>query len=182
MDYDYVICAYAELLRGNYSRAQSILEENLPVDLLGFNNFQDWGRRLNYFDSPAITLATVHKLNGREDLALAYAEIEEEILNSESENGAIESPVFSETKARLHAMRGKNEQAIDELEKMIGMGLISFQVFMHPVFNDLRGHPRYEALKAHWMDLINAERAKLGFNPLELNPKAGPGNLPFLLQ
>ena len=157
------------------------MEENLPVGLLDFRSFKGWHRTMNDLRSPAITLATIHKLNGREDLALAYAEIEEQILGSESENGAIESPVFSETRARLHALRGENEQAIDELEKMIDWGRISFRVFMHPVFNDLRGHPRYEVLKEHWIGLINAERAKLGFDPLELNPKAGPGNLPFFL-
>lgn len=178
---EYIICSYEELLRGNTRRAQIILEENLSVGLMDFQTFKSWHRVLNTLRSPAITLATIHKLSGRQDLAMAYAEIEQEILDSESENGAIESPLFSRTRARLHALRGENELAIDELEKLIDTGRTSFRVFMHPVFNDLRGNPRYEALKAHWMDLINAERAKLGFGPLTLNPNAGPGVLPFML-
>jgi len=178
----YAQCSYEELLRGNMQQAQKIMEENLPVGLLDFHSFKGWHITLNNLRSPAITLATIHKLNGREDLALAYAEIEEEILESESENGAIESPVFSRTKARLHALRGENEKAIDEMENLIAMGNTDFRVFMHPVYNDLHDHPRYKALQAQWMDLINAERAKLGYVPLELNPDAGPGMLPFKLE
>jgi TolB-like protein/DNA-binding winged helix-turn-helix (wHTH) protein len=178
----YAQCSYEELLRGNMQQAQKIMEENLPVGLLDFHSFKGWHHTLNNLRSPAITLATIHKLNGREDLALAYAEIEEEILESESENGAIESPVFSRTKARLHALRGENEKAIDELENLIAMGGTDFRVFMHPVYNDLHDHPRYKALQAQWMDLINAERAKLGYVPLELNSDAGPGMLPFKLE
>lgn len=179
---NYIKCSYEELLRGNIQQAQETLEKNLPVTLLDFNKFKSWHRRLNSLSSPAITLATIHKLNGREDISLAYAEIEEDILNSESENSAIESAVFARTRARLHALRGENEQAIDELENLISMGGIGFQVFMHPVYNDLHDYPRYRALLAHWMDLINAERAKLGFEPLEFNPHAGPGILPFKLE
>jgi hypothetical protein len=158
-----------------------MMEENLPVGLLDFRSFKSWHFTLNNLSSPAITLATIHKLNGRKDLAMAYAEIEAEILNSESEGGAVESGVFARTRARLHALRGENEQAIDELENLLAMGGTGFWVFMHPVYNDLHDHPRYKALQERWMYLINTERAKLGFDPLELNPDAGPGILPWKL-
>ena len=171
-------CAHGELLRGDFERSRNILEANLQVDLLEISGHSYLNTRI----SPAITLATIHKLDGHPDLTSAYVEIEEGILAAESENGTIESPLFARTKARLLALRDENERAIDELEKLIAYGDIGFRTFMHPVFNGLRSHPRYEALKAHWMDLINAERAKLGYGPLALNPLSGPGQLPFILE
>jgi len=63
----YVKCSYEELLRGNIRVAQNILEENLPVGLLDFRSYKSWYQRsLNHPRSPVITLATIHKLNGRD--------------------------------------------------------------------------------------------------------------------
>jgi TolB-like protein/DNA-binding winged helix-turn-helix (wHTH) protein len=172
--------AFEELLRGEPSSAARALEF-LPMGLLELQGYEPWHGFINRLRSPVISMATIHKLAGRDDLALAYADIEERVLNAESENGAIESTVFTRTRARLHALRGENERAIDELERLIDQGDLSFRTFMHPVYSDLHDHPRYRALLERWMERVNGERAKLGYPPLQLDPAAGPGVLPFRL-
>jgi TolB-like protein/Tfp pilus assembly protein PilF len=176
------LCAYEELLRGESSNALSILQNSLPATIEEMSEHSQWSYIFNDLRSPAITLATIHKLDGQNELALRYAAHEEKILLTESENGAIRSPKFSKTRARIHALRGEYEQAIDELENTIEMGELHFRTFMHPVFTEIRSHPRYQAMLGHWLSLINAERAKLGLNPLALNPDTTQGNLPFLIE
>ena len=176
-----VTCAYEELLRGNWENSQKLMEANLDVSPVDFTKFEAWHAEINRRRSPAMTLAYVNFKQGRSQLAEAYLEIEESVLAAESDNGAIDSRIFSHTRARLHALRGENEQAIAELEKMISLGGIEFKVFMEPFFADLAGIPAYEALKLKWIGIVNKERSKLGWHPLALNPEAGPGQLPFLL-
>ena len=72
-----------------------------------------------------------------------------------------------------------DDQAIEELRKTIEMGTLSWAMFMHPVFNEIRDDVRFVALLERYMDLINIERVNLGLDPAELNYAAGPGVIPF---
>jgi len=76
--------------------------------------------------------------------------------------------IFQE--ARYYAHMGNQEEAINQLQQaaeipaMIAGPLAEFW----PVFESLRGHPRFESTQARLIETMNQERASLGLVPLEI--------------
>jgi len=171
-------CGYVHLVKGEYDEARQLLE-HLPDEP---DNI-DTQFRHSYFEKTGIgiTLATLYKLNNEPDNAAIFLDLTEKLLIAVSENYQLEAVWVARTRAYLHALRGEDEQAVEQLASAIDMGERDFRIFMHPAFNELHDNPSYVALLEHWMGLINEERLKLGLVPRELNFQAGPGVIPFNL-
>jgi len=70
--------------------------------------------------------------------------------------------------ARYYLLSGDREQAIDKLALAVDQGFIMGIPFTEawPEMKTLSGDPRFEALQARMLERVNAERAKLGLEPL----------------
>ena len=170
-------CSYVSLLQGQTNKTLELLQKYLPADLEQFNIMF----RHTFFNptSIGITTATVHKLLNDHEKADFYIDLTEKFLSGVTDDYTLESVWASRTRAYLHALRGENEQAIEQLAEAIRMGERDFRVFMHPAFNDLREQPAFIVVLERWMALINEERLRLGLKPHELNYKVGVGVHPF---
>ena len=75
---------------------------------------------------------------------------------------------FMMVMAAYHAMAGNPDQALVHLAEAIDGGLIvSAKISKeYPYFRDLDGIPEYEAIQARMIKHLNAERAKLGLEPV----------------
>jgi predicted Zn-dependent protease len=75
---------------------------------------------------------------------------------------------MSLSRAYLEALDGDQEQAITLLERAVDQGLIIDLTAARawPVFQSLRGDPRFEAARSKMLEHLNAERAELGLEPL----------------
>jgi TolB-like protein/DNA-binding winged helix-turn-helix (wHTH) protein len=173
-------CLYSALVGGSLDFARTMLAKTGPASPQELQ--RDYRRWLGRPESVATSLATLYWLDGDTDRALAILSVEEESLAIQSENGTIRTGNFMGATLLVHALRGENDQALDQLESLIEAGNYRAAVFMHPALRDLRDMPRFQALLARWMEGVNRERARLGLDPLLPNPDVGPGVLPFLLE
>jgi hypothetical protein len=55
---------------------------------------------------------------------------------------------------------------MNELEAMLAFGHVSPRAFSNPVYDPIRGTPRFNALEKRRLMLVNEERAKLALEPV----------------
>jgi len=120
--------------------------------------------------SMPIALALAHKMKGNPVLAEQYASIEQDALGVRTENGKLRGWFHARFNARLAALRGANDLALDELSAMLDFGHLDPWVFEHPVYDEIRNLPRFRQLQNRRIELVNAQRAQLGLDPLPLMP------------
>jgi TolB-like protein len=70
--------------------------------------------------------------------------------------------------AKTRVLQGDREAAIDVLELAWKRNDLEFYVFADPVLSTLDGMPRFEQLRRTLIDHVNQERAKLGWDRVEL--------------
>jgi transcriptional activator of cad operon len=170
-------CGLNYLRAGLTKQARSYLEEMLPPDIADFD--AQFRHGYPYQESAALTLATLHTLEGEPERASVYLDLIEEFINGVSENGSLEATFLATTLAHVHALRGDHTLAIENLSKALDMGARDFGIFMHPAFNGLRDNPRFIAVRQKWLQLVNLERSDLDLQPLKLKDGVGAGEIPF---
>ena len=91
-------------------------------------------------------------------------------LGLQREQGA-DNPALLESEAYYLALSGDLEKALDKLEEALSRGWLSTPRIADslPVFRELEGDPRFEALQQRMIAKLNAERAKLDLAPVELD-------------
>jgi tetratricopeptide (TPR) repeat protein len=124
--------------------------------------------------SAPVAVALAYKMTGNQVLAEQYAAIEQAALDGRYEHGKIRNGSYTRYNARLLALRGEHDAALDELDAMLDFGHLNPWVFEHPVYDEIRNTPRFRQLQNRRIELVNIQRAQLGLDPLPLLP-ALPG-------
>jgi tetratricopeptide (TPR) repeat protein len=72
-------------------------------------------------------------------------------------------------KAAYHVMNGEQGEALRWIGEAIDGGLVVSKRISHeyPYFEELEGHPEYEAIQARMIEHLNRERTQLGLEPVE---------------
>ena len=97
----------------------------------------------------------------------AFAELLELIrtkLESVAEDGT-NNFVVPFGKAQYAALSGDIDAAIIQLQQAVDGGYRSTARLKSPVFDSLRGEPKFEVIRQTLVDLVDEERAKLGMDP-----------------
>jgi len=91
-------------------------------------------------------------------------------LDLQREQGADNAGLL-ESEAYYLALAGDHEKALDKLDEAISRGWLTTPRIADdlPVFHDLEGDPRFEALQQRMIANLNAERVKLDLAPVELD-------------
>jgi tetratricopeptide (TPR) repeat protein len=118
--------------------------------------------------STAFSLALAYKMTGEQDLSEFYADIEQQVLDLQSDHGKIRSWKQARFNSRLLALRGDYDKAMDELDAMLAFGHLSPRAFANPVYDPVRNTPRFIGLEISRIRLVNEQRAMLGLKPLAL--------------
>ncbi|MDZ4730855.1 MAG: hypothetical protein SH820_13035 [Xanthomonadales bacterium] len=150
---------------GQNEQLVQFVEERWP-DLASldrdFPELQGWGTFTLAFVAEAYrNLGNKEKF--REALELTRASNEQQ-LSQGADNWSI-----SLSSAQVAALEGHQEQAITLLERAFNQGLVVDLIAPKawPVFQPLRGDPRFEAARSKMLEHLNAERAELGLEPLQ---------------
>jgi TolB-like protein/Tfp pilus assembly protein PilF len=117
-----------------------------------------------------ITVAHAYRHSGNQlkfDQAMSLVRIAHE---QQSLAGA-DSSVFYVPQARYWMLAGDDEKAMDFLQKSADKGGMATPRLsdLYPLFKPLEGKPRYEAIQKQMLKHLNAERAKLNLEPLEMD-------------
>jgi TolB-like protein len=145
---------------------------NMYVDILAFlapydfesMEFKGWGSHSMF--AQAVLKAYALYVEGDRKAAVSLAEH----LLAVYDAGTIgqEEPYANYRTIELLALLGRNEEAINNLRKGVqilgGLSWINFE--RQPAWKLLEGEAEYNALKESTLDLVNAERAKLGWEPV----------------
>jgi hypothetical protein len=67
--------------------------------------------------------------------------------------------------AQYAALTGDTEGAINAIQRAIDSGFRASSDFSSPVFQNMRGDPRFEELQSTLATYVDEERAKLGMDP-----------------
>ena len=116
--------------------------------------------------SPALSLATAYHQLGDVARYEDFLAIEQEAMNTRSENGRIHNFEYSRTLSRINALEGRPYEAMLELERLISTGPLDPRELLHPAFDNLRDDPRFTRLRALERGRVNLEREKLGLEAL----------------
>ena len=111
-----------------------------------------------------------HNMSGNLALAESYAAFEQAALDGRFEHGKIRNRYFALWNARLLALRGRFDDALDELNAALEFGFLHPVLFGHPVYDEVRNTPRFRQLQNRRIELVNVQRAQLGLDPLPLIP------------
>jgi TolB-like protein/Flp pilus assembly protein TadD len=142
--------AFVDYVLSEYGTLETLLQTQ-PID-------QGWG--IGY----AGELAYAYLQIGEEKVFTELLELIQKKLDSEDTNGANNwVVVFGE--AQYAALTGNIEGAVDRLQRAVDGGYRNSGGIESPIFENLRGHPKFEALKQNLANYVDEERAKLGMEP-----------------
>ena len=164
IDFDYrALDAYVYLMLHEW---QSAIDNMAPylADLDDFRHQCEMMCGKRY--SPAISLATAYHALGDKAHFQDFLAIEQEAMNTRSENGRIHNTEYSRTFSRINVLQGRPYEAMLELERLVTTGPLDPRELMHPAFDILRDDPHFTRLEALQRSRVNAEREKLGLAPL----------------
>lgn len=119
---------------------------------------QSWG--IGY----AGELAYAYLQIGEEDIFAELLELIRTILKSQTANGT-NNWVVRMAEAQYAALNGDLEGAIDALQRAVDSGFRNGGGFESPIFENLRGEPKFEELSQALANYVDEERAKLGMDP-----------------
>lgn len=122
--------------------------------------------RENALDYHAIRFAPAMRALGRDDDAAALAATFRQHLERRREQGEVGSGIEFDW-ARYYAMTGEHDRAFEMLDRALEIGVRAPFWRYIPEFEPLNADPRMRALKQRNLDAINAERAKLGWKPVD---------------
>jgi TolB-like protein/DNA-binding winged helix-turn-helix (wHTH) protein/tetratricopeptide (TPR) repeat protein len=156
--------AYTCVYQRDWERVLSNLglEDSGPQGLLETFSRSWLGRPV----SPAFSLALAHRMLGNHALSEEFADLEQQHLDIRWDQGRTNLPMYTQMTARLEALRGEEQQAVERLNAWIGLGQLSPEELLHPVYDPLRGSVDFQALHTRRVGLINIQREKLGLDPL----------------
>ena len=152
---------------GKFDEMIAYLEQHWP-DL---NTLESaFPARFGFGHSLMINVAHAYRHSGNQskfDQAMSLVRIAHE---QQSLAGA-DSFWFHRQPARYWVLAGDNEKALDSLQKYADKGGPATPRLsdLYPLFKDLEGEPRYEAIQKQMLEHLNAERAKLDLEPLGMD-------------
>jgi hypothetical protein len=155
------------MLRDWQSAIDLLASDALDLDELSKSMYV---QNLAQNDSPAMSLATAYKNLGDKENFEKYAAFERKAVNIRTENGKLHNHQYSRAMARLDAMEGRPHEAMLELEYLITRGSMDPRELLHPAFDDIRDDPEFTRIADIHRQRVNAERTKLGLEPLNTNP------------
>jgi hypothetical protein len=120
--------------------------------------------------SPAFSLSIAHRMLGNDTLSRNFAALEQQFLDVRWDRGSTNICMYTQMTARLQALRGEAQLAMDQLQAWIALGQLWPEEWHHPVYDELRGLPRFRQLQNRRIELVNVQRGRLGLNPLPLIP------------
>lgn len=115
-------------------------------------------------DTPAAYIHYVYVMSGYPEEAAAVREDAYKVITRARENGLRDLTLALE--ARFMGTMGDLDGAMDNLEEAFEKKLIGLPELTVPMYLQLRGTPRFEALRAAIHAEVNKERADLGWEPL----------------
>jgi hypothetical protein len=126
-----------------------------------FPDLQGWGSFTMAF------VAEAYRNSGNEQKFAEALELTRANNDLQMSQGA-DNWTMSLSRAQVAMLEGDQDQAISLLERAIEQGLVMDFTAPKawPVFNPLRGEPRFEAASSRMLEHLNAERAELGLEPL----------------
>ena len=147
--------------------------ENVITNLARIASHQDelvstYSALIGRTNSPAFSLALAYKMTGNQVLSDIYTRIEQDSLDGRTEHGKIRGWFHAQFNARLLAINGQNDKAMDELEAMLKFRHLDPRVFRNPVYDPIRNTLRFRSLENQRIRLVNQQRVLLGLAPLEL--------------
>jgi TolB-like protein/DNA-binding winged helix-turn-helix (wHTH) protein len=175
-----IACGKRLLDSGFPNEACEILDEFLPKDNEALHDL--YGQEINSRWNPIRMQAACLTISKRQLKAEPHIRLMEDWWRKASEEGAIVSTQLFLIEAEVSVLRDDNEATLEALEGWLESGGRDFTVLFNPVFASLREEPRFLALVERWLDLINAERLKLGLEAVGLNPGSEPGKIPFQIE
>ena len=116
--------------------------------------------------SPALSLAVAYKALGDEERYREFAELEKYAVDIRWANDGYYNYEYSTNMARLHALEGRNSEAMLELEHLITKGPNDPRELLHPAFDEMRDLPGFSRLRDLQRRRINIEREKMGLEPI----------------
>lgn len=166
--YRRLVSAYTYVMLRDWQSAIDLLASDaLDLDELSKSMYV---QNLAQNDSPAMSLATAYKNLGDKENFEKYAAFERKAVNIRTENGKLHNHQYSRAMARLDAMEGRPHEAMLELEYLITRGSMDPRELLHPAFDDIRDDPEFTRIADIHRQRVNAERTKLGLEPLNTNP------------
>lgn len=115
--------------------------------------------------SAAPWLAFARRQIGDEAGARRLEDKIEDLVASRKEQGAIGNLAFLE--AELHALRGEDRKVIVALEQAHEDGDLTWPQLTYRIFDNVRDREDFQAIVSAVDAKVNAERAKLGWEPIE---------------
>ena len=115
-------------------------------------------------------MAHAYRSVGNEERFATAMRLLEENLNTQRRQGA-SNPTLLESEAYFHMLAGNEELALNKLSEAVEGGALFSPRLTDglPALQPLEGDPRFEAIQERNLEYINRERAKLGWEPVELD-------------
>jgi TolB-like protein/DNA-binding winged helix-turn-helix (wHTH) protein/Flp pilus assembly protein TadD len=120
--------------------------------------------------SPAFSLSMAHRMLGNDTLSRQFAALEQQFLDVRWDRGRTNIQMYTQMTARLQALRGEAQLAMDQLQAWIALGQLWPGEWHHPVYDEIRNTPRFRQLQNRRIELVNVQRAQLGLDSLPLIP------------
>lgn len=149
------------VMEGDWSLANQILDR-----LAEGNPYSEFGPLFDDEGSPTafVWLKVKREIGDEEAVVRMLATIERFALRQEKEGLEAYLPI---SRAMISLYRGDEDQAMVDLREAHGAYLLRWKDRFDPVIQPFHDNPEFKALMAEVDAHINAERAKLGWTPME---------------
>jgi tetratricopeptide (TPR) repeat protein len=130
----------------------------------------EYPSRAGFGDLQLALMAHAYRSVGNGERFAEAMRLLEENLSAQRNEGA-DNIVLLESEAYFHMLAGDEQQALDRLSRGVEGGFLCSPRITDdlPVFRPLEGDPRFEAIQQRNLEIINRERAKRGWEPVELD-------------